>query len=334
MFGNPGLEYSFVENRIRGLISNIDDCGSRLNFRCPLCHDSKKSKFKKRGNLFKTSGEYHCYNCLAHHSGLYFLSLLEKRTFAEVKKDFFREMGGNPENRKKLLLSSKPKIENSDILKINNPEHVSKALERFSTELPDSITDYLDKRKIFDAPYLPDYFNFLWDEENKRIVIPWYYQKKPIYYQYRSTIEGQPKYIFPKNFNISLFGLDQVNSNIPYIFLVESALDCIFLLNGIATGTINLSYTQSRILKKLFPKHKFVYVFDNPLMDETSKLKMLKRAKQDHTALYFIPPKEIAKYKDINETCENTTIGKYTSLEFLLENSYNSASTLLLLQYR
>lgn len=66
----------------------------RIAFACPYCGDSTYDNGKKRGNLFSTSMNYHCFNgeCGAHHSIVNFLkdfNELNSFTFDEV--NFFRE---------------------------------------------------------------------------------------------------------------------------------------------------------------------------------------------------------------------------------------------------
>jgi len=50
----------------------LDKKGDNYNFRCIICGDSKKSKFKKRGwfKWYKNRNTYlyYCFNCSASHS--------------------------------------------------------------------------------------------------------------------------------------------------------------------------------------------------------------------------------------------------------------------------
>lgn len=53
---------------------SIVNYSERSNISCPYCGDSDKNSSKKRGNLYWTSGMYHCYNCEAHKSIIRFLN--------------------------------------------------------------------------------------------------------------------------------------------------------------------------------------------------------------------------------------------------------------------
>lgn len=44
----------------------IMSSNSRLNFACPYCGDSHDNFYKKRGNLYWNTLQYHCYNCEIH----------------------------------------------------------------------------------------------------------------------------------------------------------------------------------------------------------------------------------------------------------------------------
>jgi hypothetical protein len=58
------------QHPVRRLVEFADD---RLNFACPYCGDSSRDIYKKRGNIFFVSMNFHCFNCGHHCDALTFL---------------------------------------------------------------------------------------------------------------------------------------------------------------------------------------------------------------------------------------------------------------------
>ena len=102
-----------------------------------------------------------------------------------------------------------------------------------------------------------------------------------------------------------------------------------FVKNGIALGSLNVSGLQDSIIKNLFKKHEKIYMFDNPFVDESARKRMLKMIKSGYQGKFFIPPQEIRKYKDPNDAVIATkNPSLYSSLDFLLQNSFGPAKVL------
>ena len=55
--------------------------GDKINFRCPLCGDSRKSSTKKRGFWYCNTASFFCFNCSTGMSGIKFLQLLSGSDF-------------------------------------------------------------------------------------------------------------------------------------------------------------------------------------------------------------------------------------------------------------
>ena len=68
----------------------------RINFRCPLCGDSQKSRTKARGWLLEKDNNfvYYCHNCGASHSFSYFLKIVDPLAFKDyVSEKFINKHG-------------------------------------------------------------------------------------------------------------------------------------------------------------------------------------------------------------------------------------------------
>ena len=80
-----------------------------------------------------------------------------------------------------------------------------------------------------------------YDKVKNRLVIPWtkeYYQERALTKQQEKE-EG--KYLFPPNVDKPIYGLDTIDTNFKYLFLLEGVFDAIWVKNGLAVGSLILS---------------------------------------------------------------------------------------------
>lgn len=73
------LSQFIIEKTFECLPRGYVRIGDKLNLRCPVCGDSKKSASKRRGWVYlsgKGNPSYHCFNCGANMSGMRFLELI------------------------------------------------------------------------------------------------------------------------------------------------------------------------------------------------------------------------------------------------------------------
>ena len=63
----------------------------KINFRCPICGDSQKSRSKARGWLLERDSEfyYYCHNCGISQSFSYFLKSVDPMAFKDYVADKF-----------------------------------------------------------------------------------------------------------------------------------------------------------------------------------------------------------------------------------------------------
>lgn len=138
----------------------------RLNFACPYCGDSATDQWKKRGNFYIESFDYHCFNCNAH------------ANYETMARDFSQEI--EPQEINFLRQTVEKSMLNRTIVGTMDPslfmqtdEVVKWAVDR--TELitkmgccearGSSIENYLRKRLQFDMD------NFAWNEKAKKLII-------------------------------------------------------------------------------------------------------------------------------------------------------------------
>jgi hypothetical protein len=287
------LEQSFwITQKLKAHVKRISDQGSQLNMRCFICGDSQKHKQKKRGYFYKRTCSYYCFNCNETLIGLNIVAQLEGRPYKDVKLEYLQEKYGK---------NFKPKD-----IGIQKQVRETIDLDVFSKKIPPHAYAYLQQRKIFEAPFLYSDMEFMYDEKTDRLVIPWYYNEKPIYYQKRTLSGVSPPYLFPK-MDKGVFNIDMVDPTFPYIFILEGAFDAIFVKNGVAIGGKNLSDYQRELLSERWPKHTLVYFLDNHRYVDEKKgpvpmyKHLLKLSENEPSAKFLLWPEKLEFVKDVNQ---------------------------------
>lgn len=305
------VEQSFwIQQRIKQNVSKCSDQGSQLNMRCFVCGDSRKNQSKRRGYYYKGTCSYYCFNCGTHLHGVKIVSTLENRPFKEVKSEYLMERYGKSFKVKKDEYK-KPKFE----LK----------LDQFTNKLPEYAFRYLDERKIFDAPFLSEDAEFLFDESTNRLIIPWYLDDKVVYYQKRLIKDSsEPKYLFPFGVDKSVYNIDRVDPAFPYIFVLEGALDSIYVYNGVAIGGKSITKHQRDLIKSKFPKHKIVYFLDNHHNESSMVSHLLGLAEKEPTSYFLLFPKAMKNIKDVNQWIVAGGINMFEHKKWLERNILSS----------
>lgn len=303
----------WIEQRLKQRIKPIDQ-GNQLNFRCFICGDSRKNKHKKRCYFYKSgNGSLHCFNCDRTLQGLNIITELEHREYKDVRLEYLQDKYGGK------LPPWKP---DKNIPKIPDIE-----IPVFDDILPESVVEYLNNRKIFDAPALPENYKFKFNKEKNRLVIPWYNNGVINYYQERIlNNKSTLKYIFPK-IPKGVFNIDMVDPTFPYIFVLEGVFDAIFVKNGIAIGGQNLSSHQRSIIKSRWPNHKIVYFFDNIYIEPKTRQKILKIVRNHPHDMHLLWPEQLIKIKDINDWIVLGGTNVFYDMDWLKSHISNSLKT-------
>lgn len=279
--------------------------GDKILFRCPICGDSKKNSQKKRGYYYLKTASYHCFNCDANLNGLKLLQVFSGENYEDVRGRFFKTMfDGKHFNSLSSHNSTLEETKNDNILQLRNvlkPEWKSPLSER--------ATEYLKNRFVLDAPFLKEkLFSYFSKNGNEYILIPWRLNGFDAYFQLNDFLKlgnSGLKYIFPKNKDKLIYGLDNIDMSFPYLICFEGVYDSLFIPNGIAIGGKNLTDLQERILKKRFPNHKIVYALDNDKPGLTATARTLSK-NSSSMSLYFKWFDVTTKEKDINDLVKST----------------------------
>lgn len=321
------------------LVPNIHRHGNQLNFHCPLCGDGKK-KSSRRGYWYINTGSYYCFNggCVANEkglNGLQFLSLLTKKPINEIKTELIKRA-----NKFKNVLSASPlstnfyNINEQEVL--DNLFGIAKKKKELVhddwIELPSQVQKEVDRRKIYQSPFIAKDWRLYYDKIKNRLVIPWTKE----YYQERALTKKQQyeegKYLFPPNVDKPIYGLDTIDPNFKYLFLLEGVFDAIWVKNGLAVGSLILSEKQKEILKN-YNDYKIIYFMDNQWKDQSARNQTIKLTKQKPFQDLFIWPKKLAMFKDVNETViySNDFIKLWSNEQFLTSNIANGIKANILI---
>ena len=274
------------------------------NFRCPLCGDSQKNKFKSRGYVFRKKNDYFymCHNCGISTTFYNFLKQVDPNLLKEYQLERYKngETGNN----------NYPKPEFEDI-KQEAPKF-KKALELPSINfLPEAhfAKNYVQQRRIPEAflpqlYYAEDFAAFIQtlgiENENlkakdNRLVIPFYDKEKNLVaVQGRSLGESNLRYITLKlhDENKKVFGLDRIDED-KLVYVVEGPIDSMFLDNAVATADSNLES-----ITDVLDKSKVVLIFDNEPRNKEI-VKKMEHAIDNHFNVVIWP--EMIEEKDIND---------------------------------
>lgn len=287
---------------------------SEINFRCPICGDSKKNKFKKRGYFYRRTGTFYCFNCQTSLTGYDLLKVIcPPDVFSRIVQDYQVLNFNNFVRRRNGCSDSTLDVQTHKNFDILSPHPSYKYLLESKwkvTALSDSAKRHLDNRRIpLDRRGM---LKTISDQSGREfILIQYLLDDECVYHQldnfnkYDIKGQGAVKYIFPKDENINfqqkpVFNLAEVDVSFPYLFCTEGVYDSLFIKNGVALGGRNFTEYQSQMLETLYPRHKVVLAFDNDYAGMSSSLKHADKY-PDILFLDISDVLNLAKSKDINE---------------------------------
>jgi len=276
----------------------------KINFRCPICGDSQKSRSKSRGWILERDNKfsYYCHNCGASHSFKNFLKMQDPMLYNDYVAQKFVANTTNASTD-----DIKP-----DQFKTKKPVFKANPLKKIKkiSQLPfdHAVKRYIEKRKI--PPHhhyrlyyaqkfktwineiIPGKFEYVGKDE-PRLVIPFLDDKGNCFgVSARGFNPDGIRYItimFEEKQKI--FGLDKVNFNEPY-YIVEGAIDSMFLENAIA---MNGAEGTTHDIQKV---ENGIFVFDAEPRNKEIHKRMEKVIKAGHKVCIW--PNDVPG-KDINE---------------------------------
>jgi transcription elongation factor Elf1 len=289
----------------------------KINFRCPICGDSKKSKTKARGWLLEKENSlfYFCHNCGASHSFSNFLKVVDPL----MHNDYIAEKFIGKANNTITSTLEEHKFEQPNF---SHGEPLKKLKKISQLEHSHPVKKYIDKRSIptkhhyrlYFAPrfkewingIIPNKFENVYKDE-PRLVIPFLDKDRKCFgVSARGFDPDGLRYItimfeeVPK-----IFGLDTVNFQEKY-YVVEGALDSMFLSNAVAMAGADGNTNA------LDHVGNAVFVFDAEPRNKEIHKRMEKIIDAGHQIIIW--PNDI-EGKDINEMVLS---GKISCVESLM----------------
>ena len=119
----------------------------KINFRCPICGDSQKSRSKARGWLLEKDNAlfYYCHNCGASQSFSYFLKGQDPMAYNQwVAEKFIKKANSAPTDTRSIL--DKTRFEAPKFTKKNNPLKSIKKVSQLQWNHP--VKKYIQDRQI------------------------------------------------------------------------------------------------------------------------------------------------------------------------------------------
>ena len=310
------------------------------NAGCPTCREGSSWGKKRRLYFVPRKNLVFCHNCGLSLNPCRWIQKVADMSYGEVLKENSQfSISLNPAPQKATVTSEESAIKIPEL-----PEDAINLYDKDQVEFyKDNIyvkaaLDVIRNRKLDIAINKP---KTLWlslnDKIHKnRLIIPFYdFTGKIIHYQTRTIVSNKkmPKYLSKISSEKSLFGVDQVSNDIPYLFITEGPLDAFFIENGVAVAGINESkgsfFTDKQKNQlKAFPLHEIVWVLDNQLIDNASRKKSAILAKAGYKI--FIWPEKFRAMKDLNEVAIKLDIKKI-STRFILQNVYSGIKANLVL---
>lgn len=304
----------------------------KINFRCPICGDSQKSRSKSRGWLLERDNKfsYYCHNCGASQSFQYFLKSQDPMLYNDYIAQKFVANTVNTDTDK---TPSEYQFKTKAPVFKSNPLKKIKRISQLKFDHP--IKRYIEKRKIPPKHHyrlyyarkfktwineiIPDKFDSdKIGKDEPRLVIPFLDENNRVFgVSARGFDPKAPRYITimfderPK-----IFGLDKVNFNEPY-YIVEGAIDSMFLSNAISMNGAEGNGNGAN--------ENAIYVFDAEPRNKEIHKRMEKVIKAGHKICIWptdVPAKDINEMylkgmTDVEKVIENNTYqGLQAELKF------------------
>lgn len=290
--------------------------GDKVNCRCFLCGDSKKSAIKKRGWIYLKSASYYCFNCGASLSGIKLLKILSGSDYDSIHREYVDLFLKSGLENSLSSFAWKPDVD--DEPSIFNLKPILKP--SIKKPLTDKAKAYLKGRMVLDAPFLKeDMYSIVSESRNEEyILIPWRVNGIDAYYQVNDFLKIKPmKYRFPKGYKKLIYGLDNVDPSYKKIFAFEGVYDSLFVKNGIATGTKSITDYQMKLIKERWPHHEVIVAFDNDIPGFAATKKMIENNRASKFFAWFNPS---TIEKDINEMVLSKHNAKLFTNKNMLDN--------------
>jgi len=303
---------------------------------CPICREGSGSSFgkKKRCYYIPKNDNIFCHNCGWSGKPYTWIRQVSGKTDVEI----ISEVGEYTGEREILPIISEPII-----------KKITETLPKDSINLSDSqqlkfyganpivsaCLTLIRSRRLDTAVNRPDnlYISLTDPVHKNRLVLPFKNERGDIeFYQTRTILPAdnktRPKYVSRINAEKTLFNIDKVSNDLPYVFIFEGPINAFFTKNSVAVAGItergNATFTE-RQQKQVDTTLKWldrIWVLDSQWIDNAS-LKKSETLLLNGEKVFIWPEKFGTKFKDFNDICMKCKIDEI-SAEFIQKNSFES----------
>lgn len=310
------MHSSWIDDKYINLLSFRLDRFKRVgqyayNFRCPICGDSKKSKFKARGYVFPSKDKnvlmYKCHNCGVSMQVKNLIREIDDALFKEYSLEMLKESGGK-EKIKKFI---------PDIEKFSKRRHDKfdplkglKKISQLSHESP--VKKYINERmipneyhhKLYYCKRFMEWINTIvpdkFDEnqlkrDEPRLVIPFIDRKGYVFgVTGRSFKKNSIRYLTIKfdDDKEKVYGLEDINLK-KRVYVVEGPIDSFFIDNCLAFAG------SDGQIDTVLNGCDYTVILDNEPRNEEIVKKMKKLINSGRDVCIW--PESVNDYKDIND---------------------------------
>lgn len=269
------------------------------NAGCPVCKEGKSLGKKKRLFFYPESNTFHCFNCSQTWSAFKWIKDVCHMSKDEIDNEVYTGDFSIDINKKLEQISfTKRELPDLPHDSINLFDELQCKFYSNNNDFV-SVYEYTRGRRLLSAINRPpNLFVSLTDFVHKnRLCIPFYDRDKNLpFYQTRCVDNSEPRYLGKRGYDKTIFGIDRVDNDIPYIFIFEGPIDAMFVKNGVSAAGLSLSTIQEKQLQE-FPLHKIIWVLDNPKFDDAANQKTLELLQDGKKVFKW---KDGMSYKDFN----------------------------------
>lgn len=311
----------------------------QVNAGCPICHEGKSWGRKRRMYYLPDQNFIYCFNCGESWSTVGWIMAVSGKKFKEIIAEAntysFVSNGSSVKYFDNSFLNSEDHEEKEEDLPKDTITLNSNLQKLYysGNHIVDMAIAFLAERRLDKAINIPKYGISLKDKIHKnRIVIPFTDLDGSIpFYQTRKLDNKDylPKYLSKRNAEKTVFGIDKVDLEFPYLFITEGPLDSCFIKNGVSLAGLKYTDYQSDQLSNFF-MHERIWVLDNDFRTNETVMGQYEKLIHDGEHV-FIWPKEYSKYKDINEYCIGEQKNSFPT-DILTDNAYTGLRALQVLK--
>lgn len=330
------LPIDYVTNIFLQYAGFPDKISSGYRASCPMCMEGTSWGDKKRLYYFPNDHYMFCHNGCGSFSDYFWVKKITGKSFSDIKEEIT-----NGYDLSDLSYDNYISLDDDSILyttptlpqdSINLMDKTQVRFYRKNIWVKRAIS-FLNRRKMLKAPFRPKSFYIsLNDKVHKnRLIIPFYDDDGLVeFYQSRALTDHQAKigkFLSKFNSDKPIFNLSKINFKLNYIFIMEGAIDAMFLQNGVAISGVHLTSYQDDLLQRRCPFLKKVWIYDNPKIDDTGREKLLEKVKGSND-LFFTWGDKFEKYKDLNEYCVNENVWSVNPDEIICRSYLGGKSIL------